>query len=77
MIFAIIQHISSEKLWALLNSVSIPKLFLGVGGKLHYAPGGYKHVFVQAIFSDQDIQKALEMFNNQNSNLTDCWIERK
>lgn len=38
---------------------------------------GTNNVFVQAIFSDQDIEKDLEMFNNQNSNFTDWWIERK
>lgn len=38
---------------------------------------GINNVFVQVIFSDQDIEKDLEMFNNQNSNFIDWWIERK
>lgn len=36
---------------------------------------GTNGVFLHVIFSTQDIVKALEMFNNQNSNFTDGWID--
>ena len=32
---------------------------------------GTNNVFIHVIFSDQDIEKTLKMFNNQNSNFTD------
>lgn len=35
---------------------------------------GTHNVFIHTTFSDQDEEKALEMFNNQNSNFTDGWI---
>lgn len=38
---------------------------------------GTDDVFVHVIICAQDIVKALKMFNNQNSNLIDVWIERK
>lgn len=36
---------------------------------------GTDDVFVHVIIYAQDIVKALELFNNQNSNLIDGWIE--